>query len=1253
MSITLCSYNVRGIGSAIKREQIFAWLKDKKFDICLLQETHSVEENRELWEREWGKYCFFSGKSTNSEGVGILLNPNLSCEILDHIELVSGRLQALEIKIQEKLVTILNIYGPNKDEIDIFEILELYISTHEDKNFIIGGDFNTVLDIHLDKKNGKLDTHKRCRQKITNILETYDLTDIWRDKHPTLKHFTWHSSHKPPIFCRLDYFLISKNIANTVVSCEHNFSYKSDHSIVKLTIDTNSYERGPGYFKLNNSLILDNEYQQTIKESIKEIATMNKDANPNTLWEIIKGTVRNETIKYASLKKKENLKNEIKYTKDIEQLERELSNADDSELHDRIKSNLDSKRNELNKILENRLNGYIIRSKAQIIEQNEKNNKYFAGLEKKKSEAKAITRLNINNTVVTNQRTILLEQKKFYEQLYSKIEQIESDINFFDNSLPKLNENEQNSCEGHITELECKTALKDMKNQKSPGSDGLTTEFYKIFWNDIKEYYIKSINFSFQNGELTELQKQSIITLLPKSGKDNLLLENWRPISLLNVDYKITVKAIANRIKKVLPTLIHETQTGFMKGRYIGENIRLILEAIDITDENNLPGMIFFSDFEKAFDSINHEYMFKCLRHFNFKNDLVNWVKLLYKNAKSCVTNNGHHSDFFHIWRGVRQGCPLSPYLFIICIELLSNQVRKSPDIKGIYIEGKENKTSLFADDASFILDGSTKSFENLIRILDKFTNISGLKLNAKKCQVLRIGSLTSKTIELMKHRKFSWNSNKASCLGMVFKTNREKSLSSNLEPKIIEFEKCLMQWRHRKLSLMGKIVVIKSYALPKLIYPLTSLPNPPKETIKRIEKMMYNFIWDGKPDKIKREILTSDYDKGGLRMIDIEKFIWSLKISWVKRILQTESNSLLKHLYENVFKQFGGNILFECNFREADIIKHFNKKPFLRDLLLAWSKFANKTVISNYHNEIIWNNSNIRVGENTIFYKEWFQLGIKHIKDIYDQQNQRYYSFYQLQEKFNLPATEFLRYMSLINSIPKDWKYKLKHEIQIVPTESNLLKQIRNQTHVNKFVYNNFMRCSQGAVSKAEIKWNEQFSDETLQWKNIYLTVFKSTNDIKLRNFQYKYLMRIVPTNQFLTKCNIVGSALCEFCSMEIETVSHLFWECAHVQQFWTSVADLLRVCDSNINITVKTITFGICQSKPKCDAIVINFIIFLAKYFIFQNKQNKKVPNMHVFKYYLSNRIKIEKEIALLNDKLAFFEYKWGKVLDKLNMK
>ena len=113
-----------------------------------------------------------------------------------------------------------------------------------------------------------------------------------------------------------------------------------------------------------------------------------------------------------------------------------------------------------------------------------------------------------------------------------------------------LDQNEKNLCEGQLTENESLNALKDMNNNKSPGSDGLTTEFYKIFWNDIKPYYIKSINHSYQQNNLTELQKQSIITLLPKTEKDICFLENWRPISLLNVDYKIATKSIANRLKQ-------------------------------------------------------------------------------------------------------------------------------------------------------------------------------------------------------------------------------------------------------------------------------------------------------------------------------------------------------------------------------------------------------------------------------------------------------------------------------------------------------------------------------------------------------------------------------------------------------------------------------------------------------------------------------------------------------------------------------
>ena len=281
----------------------------------------------------------------------------------------------------------------------------------------------------------------------------------------------------------------------------------------------------------------------------------------------------------------------------MQRLETELTSPDDLLQNERLKQEIEKKRKELETIMENKLNGYITRSKAQIIEQTEKILNISLVLKRKKSESKVITRLNVNGTIVTNQQSILSEEKTFYEKLYSEKGQTRSMIVFFDNSLPKLNEDERNSCDGFITEQECEKALKEMKNQKSPGSDSITTEIYKLFWKEIKEYYLKSINFSFQNKELTELQKQCIITLLPKTGKEISVLENWRPISLLNVDYKIATKVIANRMKNVLPKLIHESQIGFMKGRYIGENIHLILETLEYADDQNLPGFFFFSDF--------------------------------------------------------------------------------------------------------------------------------------------------------------------------------------------------------------------------------------------------------------------------------------------------------------------------------------------------------------------------------------------------------------------------------------------------------------------------------------------------------------------------------------------------------------------------------------------------------------------------------------------------------------------------------
>lgn len=1245
MDLSICSYNVRGLGNKTKREQIFAWLKTNNFSICLLQETHSGDGTHELWKREWGNDAFFCGQSNSKEGIGILINPNLSYTVQKHTKLIDGRLQALEIQINDKEISLINIYGPNVDDTTVLEKMDEYISNNQDKSYIIGGDFNTVLNEKMDKKIGRTDTHKLCRNKIKHIIETFNLIDIWRVTHPSLRQYTWHSSHKPPIFCRLDYFLISENLRNYVISSKHTTSYKSDHSLVTLCIDMINISRGPGYFKINNSLLLDAEYKDIINKNIDETASLNSNANPNTLWELIKGTVRNETIKYATKKKKELNKREDKLKNEIEELQNIISGQVNDDRFETYKTELQKKTTELEALTDIKLNGLIIRSKANIVEHSEKNTKYFANLEKKRSESKVISRLHINNTTTTDQKQILSETENYYRALYTKRETQNARYDFFDDSIDKLSGVDQEKCDGLITELECAKALKEMKNQKSPGSDGITVEFYKLFWNKIKSFYLNSINYSFEIGSLTELQKQSIITLIPKQNKDITSLDNWRPISLLNVDYKIASKVIANRIKQVITKIIDNSQTGFIKGGYIGENIRLLFEVIDNCEDENKPGLIFFSDFEKAFDSLDHTYMTNCLKHFNFGESFLRWIQLFYKDAKSCVSNNGSMSNFFSIERGVRQGCPLSPYLFIICIELLSNKISTVEDIKGIRLVRETFKKSLFADDASFILDGSIRSFERLIDVLDNFSYVSGLKLNTKKCQVLRIGSLIKTEVTFLRHRQFKWSSQEASALGMTFTTNKYNIFQANLEPKINDFETCLKQWQHRKLTLMGKVTVIKNFALPKLIYAFSSLPNPPKETLKRIEKIMYNFLWDGKPERIKRDILIGEYEKGGLKMIDIQLFIKSLKVSWIKRILESDNNGMLNKMYLSKLRPFGDKLVFECNISENDINQFAQNNTFLKDILRAWINFASRTAILSYRNEILWNNSYIRTGENTIMYLNWYNNGIKYIKDIYNDEAKRFYTFDRLKQLYNLHNNDFLKYLTIVHSIPNRWKMNIQNENIDTPLQPSIISQIIKSKQTNKYVYDALRKSVIATEKRSEQKWEEEFKEETFSWKKIYSVSLLSTKDIKLQNFQYKHLFRIIPTNKFLFKCNIEDSALCDFCSMNIQTLNHLFWECPQVQHFWSEVSNFMSSYDITITFTLHNIIFGILSSNAKPETQVRNFIILLGKYFIFKNKCQKKPVLFTQFKSYFKQRLKIEKEIYFIKDRIAQFDKKWDK--------
>ena len=526
MVLKICSLNVRGLGNKQKRKKVFEWLKSQSYSICLLQETHADSAQTKNLKHEWGSDIYVSGNSTNCEGVSILLGPKLDFNFVSYTDIVVGRLQALHLNIENKDIIFINIYGPNKDDPIILEHLNNYLLKNDEYPFVLGGDFNTILNFDLDKKNGRENNHNKYKSKLKTIIKDQNLIDIWRQHHPTKRQYTWHSNTKPTIFCRLDYFLISNDLVNCITSTQIKNGFKTDHSIVNITIDLFKKPKGVGYFKLNNSLLLENDYQELIRKTIIEISEVNKNANANTLWDIIKGSIRNVTIKYASKKKKIENQNEKKLNTDICFIESQIENTVNNEELDRLKANLDKTRNDLNVILENKINGMILRSKVEKVEFDEKNTKYFSNIEKKKSEAKIINRLKLNGDIISDTSDILNASMLFYSKLYCKKDQDESDIDFFNTSMPKLNDLEKQKREGLLTEHECFSALKDMKNDKSPSSDGITTEFYKLFWKDIKLFLINSLNSSFQKGSLNDLQKQSFITLLPKQGKYIELLTN-------------------------------------------------------------------------------------------------------------------------------------------------------------------------------------------------------------------------------------------------------------------------------------------------------------------------------------------------------------------------------------------------------------------------------------------------------------------------------------------------------------------------------------------------------------------------------------------------------------------------------------------------------------------------------------------------------------------------------------------------------
>ena len=329
--VKIISVNCQGLGSQEKRKDVLKFLKSKKCDIYCLQDTHFVEDMHNIVISEWGfDKCFFSSYASNARGTAIIFNNTFDFKVHECVCDENGNFVILNVTLENTQVTLVNIYGPNRDNPDFYKTVLQKAKNLGNESYIICGDFNFILDPTIDCKYYKEDTinNPNARNLMLETIEDLDLLDIYRELHPDTHRYTWRKKN-PRKMARLDFFLLSNNLFNCVNECNIDPSYRTDHSIIFLSLRFQDFHIGKGLWKFNNSLLYDKEFVAKVKSTIYNVKLQyslpvyNVDQIPNIpdneisftindqlFLEVLLMEIRGQSISHSSYVKKNKNKRE-------------------------------------------------------------------------------------------------------------------------------------------------------------------------------------------------------------------------------------------------------------------------------------------------------------------------------------------------------------------------------------------------------------------------------------------------------------------------------------------------------------------------------------------------------------------------------------------------------------------------------------------------------------------------------------------------------------------------------------------------------------------------------------------------------------------------------------------------------------------------------------------------------------------------------------------------------------------------------
>ena len=880
--LKIASLNVNGLSSPIKRSRVLAKMKKDKTQVVFLQETHMSKEEHEKFKKFGYLNSFFSScKNSRRRGVATLISNSVNFDLIKEKRDNDGRYIIVKGRIDNVIVTFVNVYIPPESDRKFLKIFFDIMVSESEGILVCGGDTNTILDYYRDTTSKN--KQKSPRSKDLNILiKESGMFDVWRSMHAQDKEYT-HYSATYQVHSRLDLFIMNTTDRHRVKGCSIGTADISDHNIVYLNIHLNDMPRNT-LWRLNTGILNNETIVEDIKREITECITENDNGEvaPTILWDTIKAIMRGKLITRTAFRRKMKRLLYDQLQGKLEQLEKQQSQDNNKDL---IMNQIKDVRKQIENILNDEIEKKLRFTKQTFYESGPKATRMLARRLRTQQITNSINKIRdpLTDKLKYEPEEVCRTFKEYYETLYSQPEEVnEEKIHQFLEALdfPTLSKLENDFLTATITEDELNEAISHLKTNKSPGSDGFPNEWYKKFKEELAPVLLKSFNWTLKKAIAPPSWREAVISVIHKQGKNKEYCESYRPISVLNVDYKLFTSIITHRLQKHLPDLIHEDQCGFISERQTQDNIRRTLHIIEHIKKHNIEAAIFSFDAKQAFDRVSWPFLYGVLERLGFNSQFIACIKALYSEPTARIKINGHLTDRFKLFAGTRQGCCASPALFAIFIEPLAQAIREKEELQGISIPGEiaEHRIGLFADDLITFLQSPNTTLPKLMEIMEEFGSLSGYKLNVTKTQVLPLNYVPNK--EIRNKYKLNWKAKSIKYLGVTITEEVDRLYDTNYTVLNDNIKRDVTKWSTMILDFSSRIEVVKMNLLPRLLYLFLSLPvRIPESQFSAWDKMISRFVWAGARPRVRLKTLQLSKEEGGLALPNLKAYYYAAQL--------------------------------------------------------------------------------------------------------------------------------------------------------------------------------------------------------------------------------------------------------------------------------------------------------------------------------------------------------------------------------------